>query len=262
MNDESSAGGMAEDEGGIRQLRSLLIYHHLGLGDHFICNGLVRTLREVYKPSRLLLPTKRQYIGSVSQMYSDLPELVPIPVETDADVAQLPEYSSSQKVIRIGFENVRQDFDKSFYDSAGVPFSARWTHARIVRNGEREEQLRKALEISPGEAFILIHNAGSVGQFRLKIRTDLRLIHVAPLTASMLDWCSLAESAAEVHCIDSSFIHLAQTLKIKRGFFHDIRKTKSSFQLHEDWTTVRYRIRTSGASWKSRIESWFEGSET
>jgi hypothetical protein len=93
----------------------------------------------------------------------------------------------------------------------------------LVRDKNREDALRKKLNIKDEERYILIHNRGSDRGYDLSISTNIRKIYVEPITNSMFDWCGLAETAEEVHCIDSSFVHLAQSLNVKCGIFHNIR---------------------------------------
>lgn len=221
-------------------MENIMIYHHLGLGDHFICNGLVRYFYESTKPARLYLPVKNPYFITVSRMYADLPAVIPVPVNKDKDVMKLPHVSLSDRVIQIGFSKARLDFDLSFYDTTGVPFSVRWDYFKAVRDGGREKRLEEMAGVKDGDRFILINNVGSPGRFRVKIHSDLRQIVVSPLTDWLLDWCSLAAKAEEVHCIDSAFIHLAQTLNVKRGVFHNIRPTTTRFVLRKDWETIEY----------------------
>jgi len=223
-------------------MQNIMIYHHLGLGDHFICNGLVRYLYSSIKPARLFLPAKKRYYITVSRMYDDLPAIIPLALNRDSDVETLPQNSLCDRVIRVGFSKVRRDFDLSFYDTMGVPFSVRWDYFKVVRNENREKRLEEMLGVKDGDRFLLVHDVSSTGGFSVNIRSDLRKIVVSPLTDCMLDWCSLAEKAEEVHCIDSAFIHLAQTLNVKRGVFHDIRPTTKTFTfvLRKDWETVEY----------------------
>ncbi len=224
-------------------MHNLMIHHHLGLGDHFICNGLVRYLFEARNPARLFLPTKNKYFHTVSRMFFDVPAIIPIPVNGDSDVAKLPQCALADEVLTIGFSQVKPEFDVSFYEMSGIPFSVRWSHFKAVRDPEREGSLEVKAGVHPKDRFILIHNISSVGRFHFTTRNDLRKVYVSQLSDCMLDWCSLAEKADEVHCIDSSFIHLAQTLNIKRGFFHRVRPTETHFVLRDGWETVEYASR-------------------
>ena len=48
------------------------IYHHLGLGDHFHCNGVVRFLcKEKYNKSNVKLFAKKKYLEMIQFMYRD-----------------------------------------------------------------------------------------------------------------------------------------------------------------------------------------------
>jgi len=43
--------------------KQVYIYHHLGLGDHFHCNGVVRfLLNEKYKDFKVKLFAKKKYL--------------------------------------------------------------------------------------------------------------------------------------------------------------------------------------------------------
>lgn len=224
-------------------MRNLMVYHHLGLGDHIICNGLVRRLFSDLRPDRIFVPAKRRNYYTVASMYLDEPHICIVPVEGDADVPGLIQREICDELIQVGFSKTRlEDFDVSFYDCVGIPFEARWTDCRVARDAERESGLEEALRIGRDEDFILVHDTGSVGRFVLNIDSSRRVVHMppVPITNCMLDWCSIAEKAQEVHCIDSSFIHLAQSLNVKRGFFHDVRPAVTKFSLRKEWTVVHY----------------------
>jgi hypothetical protein len=240
----NSIGIIPQPEEGIA-MENIMIYHHLGLGDHFICNGLVRYLYESIKPARLYLPVKKHNFITVSRMYADLPAIIPLAVNKDKDVENLPQNLLCDRVIRVGFSKTpRRDFDVSFYDMTGVPFSVRWDYFKVVRDGDREKLLEEIVGVKDGDRFVLVHNVSSTGKCTVTLHSDLRRIVVSPLTDCLLDWCSLVEKAEEVHCIDSAFIHLAQTLNVRRGVFHNVRPTtkKFTFELRKDWETIEYRV--------------------
>lgn len=222
-------------------MKSIMVYHHLGLGDHIICNGLVRHVLDKLNPSRIFLPTKVHNYITVAKMYWDKPQVVPCLVKTDDDVSLLPQIPLCEEILQVGFSRVRDDWDVSFYDTNGFPFEYRWSKFKIVRDNPRESALRQKLGIGKQEKFILVHNKGSNAEHDLKIETEYRKVFVQPVTDCMLDWCELVESAEEVHCIDSSFVHLAQSLNVKRGIFHNIRTMNTSFSLDNSWETVDYR---------------------
>ncbi len=225
----------------INQIDRVFVYHHLGLGDHFICNGMVRFIADTVSCKRLYLPVKSFNMGTVFQMYSDDQRIIPLPVSSDSDVPLLPEFCNNTPIIRVGFENCRpNDWDVSFYDSVGISFDIRWSDFKINRNREAEETLQKSLGLNDGTPYIVVHDTGSIGKFRIQIPSDIKVVRVEKKTTSLLDWCGVIENAQEVHCVDSSVIHLAQCLKIKHGVFHNIRTKSTLFKLKEGWKTIDY----------------------
>ena len=91
----------------------VFVYHHLGLGDHFVCNGLVRHILSVLSPLRLYLPTKQHNMTTVSSMYCDDRRVVCLPVRTDSDVPVLPELRLQPAIFQVGFSKCRDDWDSS-----------------------------------------------------------------------------------------------------------------------------------------------------
>ena len=220
---------------------TVLMYHHLGLGDHFICNGLVRYALQELQPRRMYIPTKIHNFPTVSMMYSDDQRIVCIPIETDADVSILPELNDKIGLIVVGFEKCRlKDWDVSFYDSVGISFDIRWNYFKVNRNPIREILLESFLDIKDGEKFILVHEDGSSGNFPIQIKTDLRVVKVKKHSDSLMDWCGVIEKAEEVHCIDSSFIHVAQMMNVKTGVFHNNRPSTGCFVLRSSWSFRDY----------------------
>lgn len=61
------------------------IYHHLGLGDHIICNGLVRSLKNSFN-EEISVFVKPQYYENISKMYRDDPNIIPLPIGNDYQV--------------------------------------------------------------------------------------------------------------------------------------------------------------------------------
>jgi hypothetical protein len=86
----------------------------------------------------------------------------------------------------------------------------------------------------------VIHDVGSIGKFDISVPSDKRIVRIEKITDCLLDWCGIIENADEVHCVDSSVIHLAQTLNVNRGVYHNIRTKSTLFRLKDGWETVKY----------------------
>lgn len=105
-------------------MKRLLLRSHLGLGDHLLCNGLVRTL--VQRGHEIDVPCYPHNAESVSIMFSDLAERVRvITVDNDTQLRNLEGPSIDIGHYGKGFDPYR--FDESFYRQGGVPFLNKWT---------------------------------------------------------------------------------------------------------------------------------------
>lgn len=225
-------------------MKSIFIHHHLGLGDHIICNGLVRELIKRDSPTFAYVPVRKQYYKTVSQMYSDDSRIVCLPVVSESagsEIPHLPQKDYCEKYYRVGFERVRGDWDRSFYDSVGVPFEKRWESFKMQRNHQRETELENRVNPSK-EPFILLHEQGSVYICPIDHgRSNIKTISVDDYkTDCLLDWCGLIEKAQEIHCMDSCFIHLCSSMGIS-GVFHDYGVNKHlghRFVLHPLWKRI------------------------
>ena len=220
------------------------IHHHLGLGDHLICNGMVRYVAKNYDFKNIALVVKRCNLNNVTRMLSDLPQISFFAVDEDREFIE--EYHSHLKsvpLLRAGFENCRNaDFDKSFYDSVNVPFRERWDSWHVERESEQEKSLVE--ELCLDEDYIFVHDKSSVGDYNLNISTNLRQIKPNKLESekSIFDWMGIIENAKEVHAISSSFVHLIDSMKLKNKlYFHDIKAAHGmGFSLKNNWEIVSY----------------------
>src|ERR1051325_7369597 len=134
----------------------LQVYHHLGLGDHIICNGLVRKLCTTHHTVYCF--TKRQYISSVSFMYRDEPKIQLIPVEGDWEVPL--KTNREIPLLKVGFEKLDRsssNFDESFYRQLGFDFGLRWNNFYIERDYEIERELFR--KVNPSNTpYIFVHD--------------------------------------------------------------------------------------------------------
>ena len=223
--------------------KCIFIHQHLGLGDHIVCNGITREIIEMENDaSFFFMPVKFHNYGTLAKMYSDEPRMKLIPVNGDwNEIHNLPHLKISCKKYQIGINMTRSDWDVSFYDSLGVPFEKRWSSFKINRDYESEKKIENFVNPN-GEPYILVHDTASWGKCPIEIREDIKIIRVTPITESITDWYGMVENAQEIHCIDSSFIHMCAAIR-NDGTFHDFNKDSSwgaHFVLRDGWKTKRY----------------------
>lgn len=202
------------------------IYHHLGLGDHFICNGLVRSLiNENYEYKMFVKSHNRQ---TVEFMYRDIKNLSFIEGD-DHFVHEFLQKNNvnSEDLIVAGFFNhpQAQHFDESFYLQNNLPHSYRWEKFNVIRDIEKEKELFSKFDVKENE-YVFIHDDSSRG-FNIGdehiLNKNLKIIRpVIGYTDNVFDYCYLMENSFESHFIDSSFRLIFDSLKLRNTniFYH------------------------------------------
>jgi hypothetical protein len=215
----------------------LYVHHHLGLGDHFVCSGIVRKLYKTNKFS-IILAVKLNNIDTVKSLYKDINISFDV-VNNDFEAES--KYSLF-KFLRIGFEHCDiKNWESSFYTQLGLNYSDRFTEFYISRSIQNENNLYDSLNINGEYAFC--NNQCSEGAIDLKIQTKLNKIFLTKKTKNILDWIKVIENAKEIHTIDSSIFQLIKNLKLKKNkFFYDIRYmgfSRTDFTFEDDnWNLI------------------------
>ena len=206
-------------------MRNGFLLHHLGLGDHIICNGLVRNICK--NPGNYFLFSKTHNTPSVEFMFRDLKNLKVINVKDDYEIPNILKLKPGS-LIKIGHENLpfvknfnKCTWDEAFYLQLGVEFKERWESFYFEPNETKEDDLFKKLNPND-EPYCLIHNKDSSGVDRIdysKINNDLIKV-VVEKSDTIFDYKKLIENATEIHCVDSSFKHLVESLNTNATLFY------------------------------------------
>ncbi len=195
----------------------IYLHHHLGLGDHIICNGLVRSLLDTHADG-LVLFTKETNLPRVRRMYEDERRIrlegVP-PDQVDSVFVDRFMAGRPERLLRVGFDQLWRyaplNFDQVFYIGAGVPFSNRWDRFKINRHTEDEAAVVARLNPS-GEPFMFVHDDPSRGySFDPPNPRGLKVIR-NDMGVCIFDMMGLLEQAAEIHCMESSFRCLIEVM--------------------------------------------------
>lgn len=193
----------------------ILIRGHMGLGDHLITNALVREFAKEHEA--VFIPCKAHNFTSVRFMWGDLPNVSVVPVENDVKAEELC-HCFKGEVLRIGMFGEGFSFeqwDKCMYDQAGVQFFKRWSEFEVRRSSNMVKV--------PLRPYDFIHEDPSRA-YRIQTEPELKRgafrVHQ---TETIFDWMDVIANAEEIHCIDSSFAILADSmkdLKAKRLVIH------------------------------------------
>lgn len=201
------------------------IYHHLGLGDHIICNGIVRYYTDIFKDINVFC--KPCNYDNVSYMYRDNKNIKILSVGEDRDVENFISKNKIQDdVIKIGFEHLSggETFDESFYIGKSLSFSIRFNKFFLERDYDIEMKILS--ELNPNnEKYIFTHNID-----KTKIRNDLKIIE-NPINYNIFNLLSIIENAEEVHLMESSIKCLVNSFKMDKPkfFYHQYVRNYGSY---------------------------------
>jgi len=190
-------------------MHNLIIRPHLGLGDMLIINAIVRERATKYDTVNLLC--KEHNTPSVAFMLHDLGNVFVKPVTGDDEADEV-----FKRTIKGNWEGLRlgqggpgnfnsQIFDQEFYKQAGVPFDKRWQDFAVVRNGATEIK-------AADQPYVFMHEDQSRGYAIYRGNLD-NVFSVTPgVTASIFDYYGMLLGADEIHCIDSCFSILVDSI--------------------------------------------------
>ena len=233
---------------------TLCIHHHLGLGDHFDVNGMVRQFLETpFDHEEVHVFSKSNYYEMIEYMYRDDDRIIVTEIDKDKDEdAQVREYlerTHPTKFLRVGFENYpflqENKLDKNcwefFYEQISFDKNIRTDSFYCDRNPEEERRLLNKLN-PEGKPFVFLHDDPERGFEidRSKIDTDLLIIE-NDTSENIFYFLKVLEQAQEIHCMESSFKSLidlyATTDKI---YYHDFRNQPLGHYTNKKWDIVKY----------------------
>lgn len=215
-------------------IKEVTIHHHLGLGDHIICNGLVRFLSKLHV---IELFCKNHHLDNIKTMYRDNNKIQILGVNNDFDAKSIG--NTRPQYIRLGCTLNRcfptdMNWAEVFYYQANMPYSYSWQYFYYNKSLNQNTV--------PLEPYAFLCNRGSDdidGLDYSKINPALKKIYSN--NGGFFDNIDLIQNAIEIHCINSSYIHLIDRMAISdttRLVYHKnfIHKNFSDFILQKNWT--------------------------
>lgn len=237
-------------------MNQLVIHHNLGLGDHIMCNGLVRTLlNDGNHFDSVIIFAKEVNVKNVSYMFSDEPRIKIITIPTGANEwlfvnnflcanKHITAFIRSQNIIidNLISMGLVSNFDEGFYTCCGIPFEYRWINFKINRNFQEEKRVLTKLNPN-NEKYIFVHDEPSLGYNVTKIENpnNLKIIK-NDKSESIFNMIGIIENAAEIHCMESSIKCLIDSLPNITCplYFHAIRDHGLVSKSQYSWTPVNY----------------------
>lgn len=204
------------------------ICQHLGIGDHIITNGLVRTIIENGNPNEeYTMFVKPEYIKSVGFMFRDIDKLKFIEGSAESAIDFLRSNNiNTNDIIYAGFHWVDRygsNFEENFYKQNNIDFENKWHKFHLDRDIDRENTLYDKFKIN--EDYIFLHDDTSRGFIidSSKIPSDIRIIRPDKneygYSDNIFDYIKIIENAKSVHCIESSFLHIIDIMNLNNNIF-------------------------------------------
>lgn len=231
-----------------------ILHHHLGLGDHIICNGMVNYLTNYF--NKIYIPVKEKNFDNIKYLYKDKKSVIPFSIKrlnAETEKIEIDEFSKKNnlKILKVGFDKISKPFNLGFYKQVGIPFSYSFDYFSIPNNFQAQKLLSESMKkhFNIKNDYTLIHNESSMGDLDLDLDLDFKPIYIKkeldPYKNIFL-YRDLIENAKEIHCIDSSFLHLVERLKTSsKLFFHNAKKIGikgEKVELLKDWNVVEYYV--------------------
>ena len=236
----------------------IFIYQHLGLGDHFHCNGVIRfLLKEKYMGQKVKLFSKKKYYEMVKFMYRDLDNLEIVPISDDEKIEanEIKSYlKEGDKIEKIGFDyftknkNKNKTIDMLFYEQFNINYAKRFKLTYWKRDISKEENLYNNLVKK--KDFVFIHDDPSrnfviteqlIGKECQIIRNSYK--------HSIFDYGKIIENAKEIHVMESSarcMLEYLNTKKSKHYLYNFIDGPWKSIPFYND----KNEIVGSSKSWQ------------
>lgn len=220
----------------------VIIHHHLGLGDLIICNGIINFLSNDF--DKIYIPTFEKNLNHTKYLYSGNSTVEIFKIKDENEIYQ---YKPSVEKLRIGFEKNYGEFNYSYYKQLNLPYSYSFDYFKLPKNKENENKLYKYLMEYYGvqKEFILIHRTSSQGEVNLQTRKDIPSIFVekqSDIFKNIFLYNKLVKDATEIHCIDSSFLHLVERIETNAElYFHPVKKVgklSEKLKLSKKWNII------------------------
>ena len=214
------------------------ILTHLGLGDHFWCNGAVRYLATCYDETTVVVKKNNETV--VNSMYYDDPSIKFYVINDDSDIypfSPRKNYLEDEgyAVYTCGYHTENPaiyEFPLCFYDDMNISRSCR-TEYFYVPTYDKAFELYNNIN----EPYILIHQNSSQKKVNLynyiqKAYPDMLVLDInenhypenhkfyekaqSIVNQPMLWYKLLIENAKEIHCLESSFYCFASHLDLSK----------------------------------------------
>ncbi len=228
---------------------NFLAYTHLGLGDHIVCNGLLNHFSESF--TKIYLPVKSRDLNNLNYLYKDNTKIEIFNINHETELKDINDFAKKNNlpILKVGFKKRKPPFNLSFYEQFNLPYDYSIKKFKVARDEAKEVSLYNHLKrtYNVKGSYQVVHNQSSYGKVDLQSNKNLPTIYIekeTDLYKNIFLYFKVIENAQEIHCLDSSFLHLVERANTNADlFFHNIKKDGqkgASVYLVKNWRIVNY----------------------
>jgi hypothetical protein len=211
-------------------MTGIVLHHHTGLGDHFMCNAIVHHMAR--KHGEVDLIVKEHLVKTMCHLYEDFDNIFIVPVVEE--FSQSVQYAQHYKkdLHRVGFDKCDfNNFEDSFYIQLELDPKEEYDGFILPTNLENSKKFYQTVTEKLGQEYIFVHDISSYRSFDLTIDSDYpRFVVNKDDTDDILDYVDTICNAKEIHVINSGLSNLVfqlyhkNMIKTSEVYFHDARK--------------------------------------
>lgn len=207
----------------------IFVKWHMGIGDIIATAAIVNKLSHE-TGEEIIVPTYAHNEESVKSIFVNVPNVKTCIVNNDED------FYKDCKTFSLGYyspikQREDEDFVQWFYRQAGMAYEERVKWCPVQEAAKKVKQTR----VSDRFPYDFIHDVGSIGVFRIDYQTD-RMVFRPGKHGSILQYVDLLKNATEIHCIDSSFFHLVESVETTgKLFYHKLRPNSTYYNSIKQW---------------------------
>ena len=237
----------------------IYIYHHLGLGDHLDCNGMVRTYVDKYGYDKAHVFAKAKYADLIRFMYRDHSDITVIEIPGNDEVNEVKNFLQQHKIglfLAVGHHNYPWGHEEKlglgcaeiFYYLVNMDYKIRFDEFYFTRDHQEEERVSHKLN-PDNEEYVFVHDDINRG-FSI---TDEKIYELAgkkikiirnDMSENLFNFTKVLEEASQIHCMESCFRSLVETTDVKGDlFFHNFREGASAYlgnSTQQPWKEIEW----------------------
>lgn len=234
---------------------NLFIYHHLGLGDHLDCNGMVRYIQKKWSYDQVTVFSKDNYYDMINYMYRENDKIKVIKINRSKEYEEVKKVldkhnKHNNHVLVVG----HQYYDHTakgkncweiFYDQINMSHKIRKSYFYLERDLKAEEKLLQKLN-PENLPFAFVHDDEDRGFALDRNHIKNKDLHIIEndISENIFDFIGILQKAEEVHCMESSFKTLVDIYcDQEKLFFHDFRGHPLGSQSNKNWKVVDYETK-------------------